>query len=150
MNESFPRLLKSWARVHSTKVLTLPKSAITHIQKIAPGPPTTMAVATPARLPVPTLEARDTIKASKVLTRFSPEPCLPLSPLKSSLNICPSIVNWTPFVLMVNQMPAAERTITITVAIGALMEFRKSAIDFCIWEGLLTIKRFRYLFQRQM
>ena len=63
MKESLPLLLKSWASVHSMKVLTLPMRAITHIQKIAPGPPTTIAVATPARFPVPTLEARDTIKA---------------------------------------------------------------------------------------
>ena len=70
MNESPPRFLKSWARVHSMKVLTLPTKAITHIQKMAPGPPITMAVATPARLPVPTREARETIKASSELMRL--------------------------------------------------------------------------------
>jgi len=32
----------------------MPKMAVIHIQKIAPGPPSVMAVATPARLPVPT------------------------------------------------------------------------------------------------
>ena len=32
----------------------MPKRAVTHIQKIAPGPPSAIAVATPARLPVPT------------------------------------------------------------------------------------------------
>ena len=32
----------------------MPNSAVIHIQKIAPGPPSAMAVATPARLPVPT------------------------------------------------------------------------------------------------
>jgi len=32
-------------------------SAATHIQKTAPGPPATMAVATPTMLPVPTQEA---------------------------------------------------------------------------------------------
>lgn len=34
-----------------------PIRAISHIQNIAPGPPNASAVATPARLPVPTLEA---------------------------------------------------------------------------------------------
>ncbi len=37
--------------------------AMTHIQKTAPGPPTAMAVATPAMLPVPTREAVETIRA---------------------------------------------------------------------------------------
>lgn len=32
----------------------MPKMAAIHIQKMAPGPPMAMAVATPARLPVPT------------------------------------------------------------------------------------------------
>ena len=31
----------------------MPKNAAIHIQKMAPGPPIAMAVATPARLPVP-------------------------------------------------------------------------------------------------
>ena len=32
-------------------------TAISHIQKTAPGPPAVMAIATPAILPVPTREA---------------------------------------------------------------------------------------------
>jgi hypothetical protein len=40
------------------KAVLAPKSAITHIQKTAPGPPTKMALATPAKFPVPTLEDR--------------------------------------------------------------------------------------------
>ena len=35
----------------------MPKNALTHIQKMAPGPPETMAVAAPAMLPVPTWAA---------------------------------------------------------------------------------------------
>ena len=63
MYESLPLILKSWARVHSMKVLMEPIRAITHIQNMAPGPPMTIAVATPARLPVPTREASETKKA---------------------------------------------------------------------------------------
>ncbi|CWO20117.1 Uncharacterised protein [Neisseria meningitidis] len=37
----------------SAKIVDIPKTAETHIQKIAPGPPAVMAVATPATLPVP-------------------------------------------------------------------------------------------------
>lgn len=47
----------------STKAVAAPKSAITHIQKTAPGPPMNMADATPARLPVPTRLERETAKA---------------------------------------------------------------------------------------
>ena len=47
----------------STNALLEPSKAIIHIQNTAPGPPTVMAVATPARLPVPTRLASDTVKA---------------------------------------------------------------------------------------
>ena len=35
----------------------MPTAATTHIQKIAPGPPSVRAIATPAMLPVPTRDA---------------------------------------------------------------------------------------------
>ena len=35
----------------------MPTAAQTHIQKIAPGPPMSTAVATPPMLPLPTVEA---------------------------------------------------------------------------------------------
>ncbi len=41
------------ASVDSKNAVAAPKNAISHIQNIAPGPPSTMAVATPAILPVP-------------------------------------------------------------------------------------------------
>ena len=50
----------SWARVLSTKAFTAPSRATTHIQKTAPGPPTAIAVATPARFPVPISGDADT------------------------------------------------------------------------------------------
>ena len=37
----------------SAKMVDMPKMAENHIQKIAPGPPAVIAVATPATLPVP-------------------------------------------------------------------------------------------------
>ncbi|GEM_PF-1815027 len=39
--------------------------AMSHIQKIAPGPPMAIAVPTPAMLPTPTREAADSVKAWK-------------------------------------------------------------------------------------
>ena len=48
----------------STKAVEAPKKAMIHIQKMAPGPPRAMAVATPTMLPVPTRPDRATQKAS--------------------------------------------------------------------------------------
>ena len=45
---------------------------MTHIQKQAPGPPRQIAVDTPTMLPVPTLDAVDTINAWKDDTFWSP------------------------------------------------------------------------------
>ena len=39
-------------------MVIMPKNAATHIQNTAPGPPVTIAAATPAMLPVPTVAAR--------------------------------------------------------------------------------------------
>lgn len=39
--------------------------AISHIQAIAPGPPTAIAVPTPAMVPTPTREAADRVNAWK-------------------------------------------------------------------------------------
>ena len=55
--------LYNCARVDSTKAVAEPSNAIIHIQKTEPGPPTAIAVATPARLPVPTREAMLTANA---------------------------------------------------------------------------------------
>ena len=41
----------------SAYLVIMPKKADTHIQKIAPGPPAAIAVATPTMLPVPTVAA---------------------------------------------------------------------------------------------
>ena len=42
----------------------MPTSAVIHIQNSAPGPPSAMAVATPAMLPVPTVAASAVISAA--------------------------------------------------------------------------------------
>ena len=46
------------ARVTSENLVHMPKNAEHHIQKMAPGPPSAMAPATPAIFPVPTVPAR--------------------------------------------------------------------------------------------
>src|SRR5699024_5716515 len=54
------------ATVDSTKALPAPRKAMSHIQKIAPGPPIKIAVDTPTILPVPTRPASDTAIAWKL------------------------------------------------------------------------------------
>ncbi len=53
------------ARIASEYFVAIPTRAVTHIQKTAPGPPNTTAVATPAILPVPIVAARAVINAWK-------------------------------------------------------------------------------------
>ena len=47
----------------STNAEAAPRMAMTHIQKMAPGPPRQIADETPTMFPVPTREAVETIKA---------------------------------------------------------------------------------------
>ena len=51
----------------SKNLVAIPTIALTHIQKIAPGPPIVRAIATPAILPIPTVAAIALISASKEL-----------------------------------------------------------------------------------
>ena len=51
--------VRKWtARTISENFVAMPKKELTHIQKTAPGPPLTIAVATPMMLPVPKVPAR--------------------------------------------------------------------------------------------
>ena len=46
------------------KFVDIPTTAVTHIQNKAPGPPSDIAAATPAMLPIPTVEASAVESAS--------------------------------------------------------------------------------------
>ena len=52
------------ASTTSPYLVAMPSSAVIHIQNSAPGPPTAMAVATPAILPVPTVADSAVISAA--------------------------------------------------------------------------------------
>ena len=56
----------------SEYLVAMPKKAMIHIQKMAPGPPDTMAVATPTMLPVPMVAARAVVNAENGETSPSP------------------------------------------------------------------------------
>ena len=52
------------ATVPSKNLVAMPTMALTHIQKMAPGPPIDRATATPAMLPIPTVAAMALVSAS--------------------------------------------------------------------------------------
>ena len=56
----------------SENFVAMPNSAASHIQNIAPGPPATMAVATPTMFPVPMVADRAVHSAPKLVTSPSP------------------------------------------------------------------------------
>ena len=65
------------ARTASLYLVAIPKKPVIHIQNNAPGPPTDIAPATPAILPVPTVPASAVISAWKC--EISPSPLFPSS-----------------------------------------------------------------------
>ena len=79
----------------------MPKKAAIHIQKIAPGPPTLTAVATPTMLPVPTVAASATQSALKLET--SPLPWF--FALKMRRSASGRRRTWSSFSRMVRKMP---------------------------------------------
>ena len=60
---SFP--LNIIAKVDVKNFVDIPTIALTHIQKIAPGPPMEIATATPAIFPIPIVEDKAVVKAWK-------------------------------------------------------------------------------------
>ncbi len=72
----------------------MPKNARSHIQKIAPGPPTESAVATPAMLPMPTVPPREVAAAWK--GDMDPESPFPPRPMASTVcrRMCPTPRTW--------------------------------------------------------
>jgi len=90
--------LKSCANVASMNPVAIPIRATIHIQKIAPGPPSVSATATPAILPVPTRLASPIAKAwneEMPCSDRSREPC------SNSPTAAPNSRNWTPRVRIV-------------------------------------------------
>ena len=82
-------------------MVAIPKNAASHIQKMAPGPPAAMAVATPTMLPVPTVAERAVQRALK--ESISPLPAF--CALKISFS---AFGNWntcSSFSLMVSRIP---------------------------------------------
>ena len=67
---SRPRCITASEQVKN--LVAMPITAVTHIQKMAPGPPMVMARATPPMLLVPMVPAKADAKAWKWLSRPGP------------------------------------------------------------------------------
>ena len=87
----------------SINPLAAPNVAMTHIQKMAPGPPVTTAIAIPAILPTPTREAVEIQKAWK--GEMCPSGLGVRDPSRTQRNISLTLVIWTKRVQNVNQRP---------------------------------------------
>ena len=89
---SDPTSLYLTPSVHSTNLEDIPSNPHKIIQKVAPGPPIAIAIATPAMFPLPTVPDTAVAKAWKWLTSplsflFSSSPSyLPITVLKESPN----------------------------------------------------------------
>ena len=102
------------ARTASAYIVAIPMNAMTHIQKIAPGPPVKIAPEAPTILPVPTWAAMAVARAWKELIPLS---CfLPLSEMFPNTLFIPSGKKriWTNLVLTVYQRPTTINKMTST------------------------------------
>ncbi len=92
----------------------MPRIAMIHIQKIAPGPPEMIAVATPTMLPVPMVAASAVQRLWNWLMALSSRPVCAVT--LRSVKIAPMVffiqwakwLNWKPFVRTVMQRPAIK------------------------------------------
>ena len=94
------------------KLLAEPMMAKIHIQKTAPGPPTMMALATPAMLPTPTRAPNPIQKASKDETVWL---CLPsFVPESARREVLWILRIGRPFSLIMKYMPRPTRNTNAT------------------------------------
>ena len=117
----------------------MPKKALSHIQKMAPGPPEAIAVAAPAMFPVPTCAATAVASDWNELMPSFPalSPCRRILP-KTALRPCRNLRTWTNFSRMVNQIPVPHRSTSkiashiqvFTVLTKEVSPFMKSAAPF--------------------
>ncbi|MPM79220.1 hypothetical protein SDC9_126253 [bioreactor metagenome] len=103
------------ASTTSAYLVAIPKSADTHIQKSAPGPPEAMAVATPTMLPVPAVAASAVVMACSGVTdpRFACFCFLNNAPSVTA-SMCENFLNWTAPVLSVYHTPVPSSSANTT------------------------------------
>ena len=115
----------------------VPKIAATHIQNRAPGPPATMAVATPTILPVPMVAERAVQRAAKL--EISPSfPSLSLE--RRYLNASGNLEICSPFKRTVKKIPVARiMTIRGIPQTKSSMATRMLLIELNIFSSFLYV-----------
>ena len=102
------------ASIHSLNFDVKPNAAEIHIHTSAPGPPLTIAVATPTILPVPIVAAKAVVKAENGETSPSPLLCVRASLLKVLLIAYGKFLQGKKPVLMVKNIPVPTKRTNIT------------------------------------
>ena len=102
------------ANIHSLNLEVKPKQAEIHIQTKAPGPPATMAVATPTIFPVPIVAAKAVVKAENGDTSPSPRLLVLASLLNVLFSAYPKFLQGLNFNLIVRKIPVPTKRINIT------------------------------------
>ena len=102
------------ASIHSLNFELRPKQAETHIHTNAPGPPATMAVATPTIFPVPMVAASAVVSAENGDTSPSPLVVCLASLLNVLLSAYPKFLQGLNFSLIVRNIPVPTSSTNIT------------------------------------
>ena len=102
------------ASIHSLNFDVNPKQADIHIHTSAPGPPATIAVATPTMFPVPMVAAKAVVSAENGDTSPSPLLVVLASLLNVLFNAYPKFLQGLNFNLTVRNTPVPTSNINIT------------------------------------
>ncbi len=102
------------ASIHSLNFEVKPNAAEIHIHTNAPGPPETIAVATPTILPVPMVAARAVVRAEKGEISPVPFPFVLASLLKVSLRAYPRFLQEANPSRNVRKIPVPTKSTSIT------------------------------------
>ena len=102
------------ASIHSLNFEVSPNAAEIHIHTSAPGPPDTIAVATPTMFPVPIVAANAVVRAEKGETSPSPRLLVRASLLSVLLSAYPRFFHVKNLVRTVRNTPVPTRRINIT------------------------------------
>lgn len=102
------------ASIHSLNLEVRPNAAEIHIQTRAPGPPETMAVATPTILPVPMVAASAVVRAENGDTSPSPRLLVRASLLRVLFSAYPRLRQVRNLVRKVRKTPVPTSNTSIT------------------------------------
>ena len=119
----------------SAYLVAMPKTPMIHIQKIAPTPPETTAVATPTMLPVPMVAESAVVSAPNWLTlpsaceSFANESLMPVKSLRWMKPVRTVIYRWVPTSTMMSGSPQSQpSTAEITPWIAVIVSITSPSL----------------------